>query len=97
MSNLEGPQKLAWATAAYYYAKPIYERGETVTYSEVADAIGYPYAVWHRHFGDVLGVIALVDPRVAEVIVRKDSGRPSDRFYEWAKAASVTGLAKARP
>lgn len=76
--------KIDYARKAYDLVKPISDAGETITYSEVAKAIGYPYAIWHRHFGDVLEIVMIQDPTVASCIVEKATGKPSPKFFAWA-------------
>lgn len=75
--------KIEYAQRAYWVLREHHAAGKTITHSELAERIEYPYATWHRHWGDVIGMVALEDLAIARCVVRKDTGMPSPTHFRW--------------
>jgi hypothetical protein len=73
---------LDWAQRAYWILKSAKDEGCTLNYAKLAERMSYPYAVWHSEFGSILELVTLTDPNVAACAVNKDTGRPSQPFYD---------------
>lgn len=70
-----------WATRATIALNTAKSLGhDTITYGELAAAIGYPFALWHRHFAQVLNIVALDDLELTRMVVRKDTGAPGNGY-----------------
>jgi alkylated DNA nucleotide flippase Atl1 len=86
MSTSTEPTRIEWADRIYWTVKPYTDRGETITYGEVAKLVGYPHPIHFWQFGSILAIVFLQDEAVAGSIVLASTGKPSGGF-EWMQHA----------
>jgi hypothetical protein len=85
------PTMLEWADRMYWVAKPYADRGETITYGQVARAVGYVEPLHHTKFGSILALLFIADKPVCESIVRKDTRKPGMGFFLMQQAMDSYG------
>ncbi len=77
---------------AYAMAKDALDRGETITYREVAEGLdlGHPIPWLSSEFNWILDGVLRRDFDVAANIVTKATGRPADGFYAWCDQQGIS-------
>jgi hypothetical protein len=72
-------KKFHYASLAYLTIRERMEAGTPITYKELHDEIGSPWR-WHgNEFSDLLAMITVIDPQVAEYVTLKATGRTAVR------------------
>ena len=84
-----GMQILVWSAAALPVAQAAYDRGETITYGELARAVGYQSALHHMEWGRVLAAVFAASSNAASAIRRADTGLPGHGFFLECEACGI--------
>ena len=75
----ETPNKAEFAARAVAI---LTQSTDSITYGDLAAAIGWEKPLHTRQFGHVLAIVYLVAPELAARVVRKDTGKPG-QGYGW--------------